>query len=71
MVNKKPKNSGGAWTFCLPAVHLYTTGISKANSAKSEQDSTQAQIFERRDDDTLLEGRTIGGYAQFARSLGI
>lgn len=29
-----------------------------------------SQIFERRDD-TLLEGRTIGGYAQFARSLGM
>jgi hypothetical protein len=39
MVNKKQKISGGAWTFCLPAVHLNTTGISKANSAKSE-DST-------------------------------
>ena len=71
MVNKKQKISGGAWTFCLPAVHLNTTGISKANSAKSEDGAGfNSQIFERRDD-TLLKGRTIGGYAQFARSLGM
>ena len=30
------KISGGAWTFCLPAVRLNITGISKANGAESE-----------------------------------